>query len=500
MRSRSFSISISTAAALGAFGCGGAAPPLAIVASSSDPAASSPPPRIAAAYEPWQVDKGCEVRALDPHALCAGQPRCPVARDDVARCGATIANLTLAPGGTAVFGFTRDTGNRTSGFGYWSSGDPVRAVSSDGAEEVAAAQRPGGPLHVVRAEQGRLVDYRIDPLGLGRRRWDYPLPPETRLIDAAWDHDRLIARTLERSSEGDSYTRDVVARPDGAFAGGDTSSLIVPWPPGLLPKRAADGHAYSLSRGSSGVAIRVDGAILRLPEAVSRTMRSPQILLPEAAAPAPTFAFRSFDPSDRNGVHVLFLRAPLSGSAPSAVTDLHFLAGRQGRQSDCRETRDSKPGLCTSTETSGSGGALARTSDGTAWLAFLVTERQHQAITQVVCPPPPTCAPGEPCRQAPCERRERNPHDTVRHRLFVVRLAADGRGAALGFLSELVEAADASFFEAPAMSAEGALLHLVLNVGDRKLRRIALDTAAMNAAPLLPDSLVVTETELQSEK
>ena len=229
-------------------------------------------------------------------------------------------------------------------------------------------------------------------------------------------------------------------------------------------------------------------------------MSSSQILLPEAESRAPVIVFRSFDPNDAGGLHVLFPRARLYGSSAYAATDLHFLDGRPGRQSDCWVKRESKAKPCTSTETTGSGGALARAADGTVWLAFFATEKQHQSILEVVCPPSPHCRTGEPCRQPPCTPIERNARDTVQHRLFVVRLDADGRGARLGFRSEGVEITQLGDFVGPAMIAEGKLLHLVFMAGDSTLRRIVLDSSAMLAAPLPPTSLVVTETELQPEK
>lgn len=488
------------AAVLGALvlGCGADATRDPVVASPPLRTPPPPPPRVVPPYEPWagaQVGNGCEVAARDPRALCPGASSCPVSRDEIALCGATLTGFELAAS-TVVFGFSNNPVARVTGFGYWPAGAPVHTVSAAGEDQVSAASRPGGPVHILRTEQASLVDYRIDGPALARRQWDYHLREGERLLDARWEADRLIARTRVTSSG----TRDVIGLPDGTFEAGDTS-YSGGFSTQLSPTRGPDGHTLSLTYGgASAVSVLVDHSLLQVSRDITRTMTSPSILLPLTAAGTPLFAFRSFDPNDHSGIHVLFPRAPLSGSAAVAVTDMHFAAGQLTRHSDCPQQLGRKPTLCTSSETDGAGPALTRTANGAVWLAFFVTERRHQALTSMVCPPPPVCAPGEPCRQAPCERVERNPSDTVRHQLLVIRLAPGGRGAELGLRAEIADDGGLGYLLPPRMTAEADLLQIAFKLGDRRIRRLQLDAAAITPVPLPPASFTLTETELQPFK
>lgn len=479
-------------------GCGAADPAIApkLVAAEQEPPPPPPPPlHVASGYEAWTggpLGNGCSVRALPASPTCVGAGRCPVAGNEVATCGAPVADVILA-GGTAVFGFQGFQSQSVKGFGYWPAGEGVRTVGADGAETKAALSGDG-KVYVVRVEQGRLVDYRVGSEALVRRTWAGALAPDDHLMSAESVGDSLIARVAVRSYSPSS--RDVIAGPSGTFQSRD-----VPAPPGSwsypnVVTHSSDRQGVGLAYGPAGVGVIADQATWMVPHTVARTAAARDILLPVEGQPHPVLAFKSFDGGERSGAHVLFPKAPFARGSRVPVTDVHLLAGRLERKNDCPQRPDATPRVCTRTEIDSQGVALARTGDGRVWVSFLVTRREHRARFQIVCPPPPRCAPGEPCRQAPCEDRQSDVRDSVRHELMVYRLGTGGAGAELGYSYELADSAGVDILVGLDMAAIGSELHIAFKFGDFKVRRVRLDTSAMSPVALAADGVARIETEL----
>ena len=450
---------------------------------------------VAGGYQAWSGPRSqlkCSLRVEPAPPSCSGAARCPVIRSEAALCNVAVKELSLA-GGTAVLELTGDKGVQE--LAYWPAGDAVHVVSSAGAEARPTLNEDGA-LFVVRVEQGRLVDYRLDGQTLMRRVWDAMPGENNHLMMAAWSGERLVARLSKGYS---SRSREIVAARSGVFSARDVDAPEGNWPYAVVPTFGGGGRAYAVLYGSGGVGIAEDQRVWYVPRAVSRTAAERDLLAPATQMNQPVFSFRSFDGGDPSGAHVLVPKGPFGGAGSVPVIDVHLLSGRLLRTSDCVPGAVKKPRPCARVESDSQGAALARTDDGRVWLAFVVTRREHRAIGEVVCPPQPRCQPNEPCRPVPCVLNERDVHDSVRHELSVVRIAADGAGAELGFRYEMTDIADAYFVQMVDMTAVGRDLHFVVKAGENRVRRVQLDTTAMSPVPLGQSEVTVTPIQLTPE-
>ncbi len=456
--------------------------------------AAIPPLEIASGYQPFSGEppsKGCVVRELSLPAVCSGSQRCPVVRSRLASCEGGVTEVAVA-GSTVAFGLPNGA---TSGFAYWPAGGALRAFGVAGSDP-QPVQNGEGALFVVRVEGQRLVDYRIDGQGLLQRRvWDSTVGQSDHLLSATWVGPRLVA-WLTKSYRGASL--QVTA----SNAGTPTTRDIPPppgsWSDSVVSAHTSSSRSFAVLYGSSGVGIFTDNRVWRLPITVSRTAAERDVLVAETGNPI--FAFKSFDYADTSGAHVIFLKQTLAGTGSVSATDLHLLAGRFGRTDDCLTAQLSKPTVCKRVETDSQGAALARTPDGQAWLAKVVTTREHRATAQLECPPQPHCLRGQPCREAPCQIAERRVHDSVRHELVVVRLSPGGTGAELGIRYELADIAGTNIVRMVDMDAAGSDLHVAVLTGDSKVLWLQLDTTTMAMAPLGSGDITVTPVELSPEK
>lgn len=439
------------------------------------------------AFSGEPLAKGCGVRELSLPPLCSGLQRCPVVRNRLATCEGGASEPSVA-GSTVVFGVQNGP---ATGFAIWPAGGPLQAYGNAGSAPQPARSRDGA-LTIVRVEGQRLVDYRQDGQGpLERRVWTSTVEQSDHLLNATWIGPRLVA-WLSKDYRGASV--EVTASESGAPQRRDIPSPPSPWSNSVVAAHFSDARPYALLYGSSGVGILAGDRVWQVPMTVSRTAAEHDVLVPESGVP--TFAFKSFDFNDSSGAHVLFPKGTLTGFGPESATDLHLLFGRFARENDCLEVPLDKPRACKRVEKDSQGAALARTSDGRAWLAEVVTTREHRASSRRVCPPPPNCSGGRPCREEPCRITERDVHDSVRHELVVVRLSSDGTGAELGIRYELADLAGVDIVRAVEMDAEGSRLHVAALTGDSKVLWLELDTKAMTLAPLGAADVTVTPVEL----
>lgn len=449
------------------------------------------PLKTAAGYEPWsgpgpQIQ--CKVR--DVPAACAGVERCPVIRNQALTCDMPVSEVA-ASGGTAVFGFVASNAERP--FAIWPADKEPRVVSAPGGEP-RPVRGDKGILHVVRVEQRRLVDYRLDPESLSRRSWDVVVGEDQHLMTAGWTGDALIAWLSVRSSP---YSKEVKGGFAGPFAERDVGPPPGNWPYPVVPTWSPGGYPNAVLYGSAGVGLTAGERVWLLPASIASTAAERDVLPAGSLVLAPAFAFRSFDLDARSGVHFLVpTLLPLEGQRPVPLRDMHFLATRAARTNDCPRAPEPSARACAQTETASEGCALAATSDRNPWLAYILTTREHRALAQVVCPPPPRCPAGMPCRQAPCTSIEKNVRDSVRRELVVVQLGSDRADVKLAFRLELTDLAGADVVSALDMGAEGSDLHVVLKAGDSLLRRLQLDTTAMRLVPLGPDELTLTDVKV----
>ncbi len=486
--------------AAGATACGGAGTgdPVKVAATAEGATTAAPAKvalEVAGGYQAWSGPGSqlrCSVRVVPAPPSCSGAARCPVIRNEAAVCDAAVTELSLA-GGTAVFEFVARPG--VQGFAYWPAGDAAHVVSSAGAEARPTLDADGA-LFVVRVEQGRLVDYWLDGQTLMRRAWDAMPGENNHLMTAAWSGDRLIARLSVGYS---SRSREIVAARSGAFQARDVAAPSGHWPYAVVPAFGGSGSAYAVLYGSAGVGITEDQRLWYVPMAVSRTAAEHDALAPATRMNQPVFSFRSFDGGETSGAHVLVPKGPLGGAGSVPVTDVHFLSGQLLRTNDCAQGPEAKPRPCSRTESDSQGAALARTDDGRVWLAFVITRREHRSLAEVVCPPQPRCRPNQPCRPVPCALKEKDVHDSVRHELVVVRIAADGAGAELGLRYEMTDIADADIVQMVDLTAVGKDLHFVVRAGDNRVRRVELDTTAMSPVPLGAAEVTVTPIALTPE-
>ncbi len=488
----------------GTTGCGGAKQEPAHVAAgevtkgSTRVADTHAGLQVAGGYQAWNGEapaKGCVVRDGKAPSVCSGAARCPVVQTRLAVCDGGVSEVTIA-GATVVFGLGQ--GNMETGFGYWPSGEAARAFATAG-----SAPRPAldgeGALFLVRVEQNRVVDYWLDGHTLQRRVWDAMAGENHHLMSAGWAGRKLYAR-LSRGYT--AHSRDIVASAEGSFQTRDIGLPTGHWPYPVVPARDGAERALALLYGSDGVGVNVDRQVWLLPRKVSRTAAERDVLLPATAQGEALFAFRSFDGGEAGGIHVLSPKGPLAGTSAVAATDVHLLGTGLAQANDCPQgaaMEGAKARVCTRSESDSLGAALARTGDGRVWVAFVVTTREHRAATSVVCGPPPRCAPGQPCRPTPCETVEKDVHDSVRHELSVVRLAADGSGAEMGIRYELGDVAGVDVLRTLDLAAVGMDLHLAAQAGDKVVVRVQLDTTALRPVRLGGGDVTVTPVELTPE-